>query len=131
MTRQRSVILEELRKVDTHPTADELYTIVRGRLPHISLGTVYRNLEYLVAAGEIARLETSGSSMRFDGDASGHLHVRCVHCGRLADLVHPLVMPALHEIRVGGFDKIVGARVEFDGVCDQCALQAKTAVTPK
>ncbi|MDR2745258.1 MAG: transcriptional repressor, partial [Desulfovibrio sp.] len=76
MTRQRSVILEELRKVDTHPTADELYTIVRVRLPHISLGTVYRNLEYLVAAGEIARLESAGTSMRFDGDVSGHQHVR-------------------------------------------------------
>ena len=28
MTRQRAVILEELRKVKTHPTADELYSIV-------------------------------------------------------------------------------------------------------
>ena len=44
MTRQRAVILEELRKVKTHPTADELYSIVRERLPRISLGTVYRNL---------------------------------------------------------------------------------------
>ena len=40
MTRQRAVILEELRKVKTHPTADELYSIVGGRLPRISLGTV-------------------------------------------------------------------------------------------
>ena len=29
MTRQRAVILEELRKAKTHPTADELYSIVR------------------------------------------------------------------------------------------------------
>lgn len=28
MTRQRMVILEELRKVKTHPTADELYAMV-------------------------------------------------------------------------------------------------------
>ena len=44
MTRQRKVILEELRKVNSHPSADEIYEIVRKRLPRISLGTVYRNL---------------------------------------------------------------------------------------
>ncbi|MDR3357663.1 MAG: transcriptional repressor [Desulfovibrio sp.] len=131
MTRQRSVILEELRKVDTHPTADDLYNIVRMRLPHISLGTVYRNLEYLVASGEIARLESAGSSMRFDGDVSGHQHVRCVHCGRVADLVYPPAVPALHGIRVEGFDKIVGVRVEFDGVCERCAPRADAASPPE
>ena len=41
MTRQRAVILEELRKVKTHPTADELYSIVRERLPRISLGCIH------------------------------------------------------------------------------------------
>lgn len=53
MTRQRAVILEELRKTATHPTADELYSIVRRRLPRISLGTVYRNLDFLADSGEI------------------------------------------------------------------------------
>ena len=43
MTRQRKVILEELGKVYTHPTADEIYTMVKEKLPNISLGTVYRN----------------------------------------------------------------------------------------
>ena len=53
MTRQRMIILEELRKVDTHPSADEVYEMVRKRLPRISLGTVYRNLEILSKTGEI------------------------------------------------------------------------------
>ena len=48
-TRQREVILEELRKLASHPTAVGLYEIVRRRLPRISLGTVYRNLELLAA----------------------------------------------------------------------------------
>jgi Fur family ferric uptake transcriptional regulator len=57
MTRQRRVILEELRKVNTHPSADEIYEIVRKRLPRISLGTVYRNLEILSESGDIQKLE--------------------------------------------------------------------------
>ena len=41
----------------THPTADEVYQMVRARLPYISLGTVYRNLDMLAEAGEILLLE--------------------------------------------------------------------------
>ena len=47
-TTQRQVIFEELRRQQTHPTAAELHEIVRRRLPRISLGTVYRNLELLI-----------------------------------------------------------------------------------
>ena len=57
MTNQRRVILEELRKVHTHPTVDELYTIVKARMPHISLGTVYRNLDLLTETGEVLKLD--------------------------------------------------------------------------
>ena len=58
MTRQRKVILEELCKVDTHPSADEVYALVRKRLPRISLGTVYRNLEILAESGDIQKTRT-------------------------------------------------------------------------
>jgi Fur family ferric uptake transcriptional regulator len=60
-TRQRMVLLEELRRHNDHPSADELYERVRRRLPRISLGTVYRNLEVLSQLGEIQKLELSGS----------------------------------------------------------------------
>ena len=43
-TRQRTVVLEELKKLSRHPTAAELYQIARARMPKLSLGTVYRNL---------------------------------------------------------------------------------------
>ena len=61
MTQQRKVVLEELRKMDNHPSADEIYEMVRLRLPRVSLGTVYRNLEVLSDLGEIQKLELSGS----------------------------------------------------------------------
>ncbi|MDP3286289.1 MAG: transcriptional repressor, partial [Desulfobacterales bacterium] len=67
MTRQRAVILEELKKVKTHPGADEIYEMVRKRLPRISLGTVYRNLEVLSELREIQKFEHVGTLKRFDG----------------------------------------------------------------
>lgn len=121
MTRQRAVILEELRKTKSHPTADELYSIVRERLPRISLGTVYRNLDFLADSGEIRRLEAAGSTKRFDGDISWHQHVRCLRCGRIGDVMQSLATPSVDGIQVEGFFSIVGSRIEFDGICDECA----------
>ena len=67
-TCQRRVIMEELRKLKCHPTADELYCIVKQRLPKISLATVYRNLGLLADAGEITEEErrnlTSGGGAK-------------------------------------------------------------------
>lgn len=121
MTRQRAVILEELRKVKSHPTADELYSIVRERLPRISLGTVYRNLDFLADSGEIRRLEAAGSTKRFDGDISWHQHVRCSTCGRIGDVMRPLAVPSVEGMKVEGFSSISGSRIEFDGICEDCA----------
>ena len=67
-TPQRKVILEELQKAASHPTAAELYEIVRRRLPRISLGTVYRNLELLSESGLIRKLSMGSAEARFDGD---------------------------------------------------------------
>ena len=119
-TRQRQVVLEELRKLDTHPTASQLYEITRRRLPRISLGTVYRNLELLVEMGLARKLEMAGAEARFDGDVSQHYHVRCIRCGRVAD-THALGdEPVKVDVKeVAGYE-ITGVRVEFDGICPEC-----------
>jgi Fur family transcriptional regulator, peroxide stress response regulator len=125
MTRQRRVILEELRKVNTHPSADEVYEIVRKRLPRISLGTVYRNLEILSEYGDIQKLEPGCSLKRFDGNSTEHCHIRCVCCGRIADApMTPDLEIDLKRVNSSDFD-IIGHRLEFLGVCPICSDKAK------
>lgn len=119
-TPQRRVILEELQKVESHPTAVEVYELVRRRLPRISLGTVYRNLERLAAAGRINKLALAGAEARFDGDLVPHYHVRCIHCGCVADVrgvEQEFVRNGLKE--AAGYE-ILGHRLEFVGVCPRC-----------
>ncbi|NJB69048.1 Fur family ferric uptake transcriptional regulator [Desulfobaculum xiamenense] len=125
MTRQRMIILEELRKVTSHPTADELYELVRERLPRVSLGTVYRNLEVLSETGEILKLESAGSQKRFDGDTSEHYHVRCTCCGRVGDVdvSGDVALPDLANFRCEGFS-LSRASLEFYGLCDDCRAAA-------
>ena len=127
MTRQRKVILEELRKVKTHPSADEVYEMVRKRLPRISLGTVYRNLEILSQYGDIQKLESGCSLKRFDGNPSEHSHIRCIRCDRIVDApMMPDFEIDLEQISSADFD-IIGHRLEFLGLCAQCSGKAESA----
>jgi len=122
LTKQRKVILEVLRSKNIHPTADALYEMVRKRLPRISLGTVYRNLEILTALGEIQTLELSGSQKRYDGIPQKHYHIRCIHCGRVDDApIAPLntLEDALYGSTVY---TIMGHRLEFIGLCPDCSM---------
>ncbi len=121
LTRQRRVILEELGRVKTHPTADEVYRMVRRRMPRISLGTVYRNLETLSGRGMILRLELAGTRRRYDADTRDHCHIRCSSCGCVHDL--PVKPPAgLLSAAAAATDfSVTGCRVEFTGACPACS----------
>ena len=121
MTKQRLIILEELRKENIHPTADALYEMVRRRLPRISLGTVYRNLEILTALGEIQTLEMSGSQKRYDGIPNKHYHIRCVHCGRVDDAPIAPLNQLENKLYGATVYTIMGHRLEFMGLCPECS----------
>jgi Fe2+ or Zn2+ uptake regulation protein len=124
MTHQRKVILEVLRELESHPTADELYMKVREKIPRISLGTVYRNLDILATCGLIQRLEPGRTQMRFDGSVKEHCHLTCARCGRIEDvLVDPSDNPLVNLDNVmGHLTKygIFGHRLEFFGLCSKC-----------
>ena len=120
MSRQRKAILEALKDVHCHPTADEVYEMVRRRLPHISLGTVYRNLEILSSCGLIKKIQLGGVQRRFDGDATEHYHIRCIDCGRVDDVPMEPLHPCEDALRDKCDYQIIGHRLEFIGVCPQC-----------
>ena len=121
LTRQRKAILHALRSVTTHPTADELYEMVRKQLPKVSLGTVYRNLEILSQIGLVQKLELAGMQRRYDGDTSDHHHVRCVNCGRVADInMPPLSVEQFLEHVPSDFE-VIGYRLKLLAICSKCA----------
>jgi Fur family ferric uptake transcriptional regulator len=120
MTRQRRVILEELKKMDSHPTADEVFQVVRRRLPRMSLGTVYRNLETMSRSGIIKKLEISGSARRFDAKLDTHHHVRCVKCGKIEDLpAEPFSIIEIVSDKISNYE-IIDHFLELVGICPDC-----------
>lgn len=119
-SRQRQAIFDLLRASRAHPTAAAIYDGLRARLPRLSLGTVYRNLEILRGQGLVRVLGGNRRETRYDGCSVPHGHFCCRICGRIEDL--PLsgtlarALPAL--ARKSG--RIEEVRLEACGICHRC-----------
>ena len=121
VTVQRRTVFEALSVRRDHPTADQVYDAVRGRLPGLSRTTVYRVLETLVGAGFARKVQHAGGVARFDPITERHHHLVCETCGQLVDIGDAAV-PTLRlpETRGTGF-RVTDYSVSFLGLCGSCA----------
>ena len=119
-TRQRRIILEEIRRMHSHPSADDVYNIVRRRIPDISLATVYRNLEMLSEFGVIKKIHSGGKQQLYDAVSDKHYHFHCRSCGRILDVAIPPIQAVENSLeQLDGFD-VHGHSIEFYGTCPNC-----------
>ena len=120
VTEQRRRVYAALCDVTSHPTADQVYELVRPSLPTISRTTVYRVLEALADAALIQRVPHPWSSSRFDGNPKRHHHLVCRLCGSVQDLHdRKLSELDLHRRRAHGFE-IEDYSIVFSGTCEAC-----------
>lgn len=120
MTKQRKVILDILRNTKSHPTADWVYEKVKQKIPNISLGTVYRNLNILNDMGEIMELKYGSGYSRFDGNPENHYHFVCEDCGRVFDLDKQVNKEMEKRIEEKTGYSVKYHRLEFYGICSEC-----------
>ena len=116
-SKQREAILEVLRQTDTHPTANWIYEKVREKIPNISLGTVYRNLNQLVDEGFITVVETSDKKVHYEGNLNDHIHLLCKECCNITDVFMKNEVPDIFEQT--GF-KIQSQKTVYYGICKEC-----------
>ena len=82
-TLQRDLILEAVKELHCHATADDVYDLIVTKHPNISRGTVYRNLKLLSDIGEIHKVEIPSGADRFDHECHAHYHARCIKCNKV------------------------------------------------
>ncbi|MDR1193356.1 MAG: transcriptional repressor [Peptococcaceae bacterium] len=120
MTRQKKVILDVLRSVNTHPTAEWIYQEAKREIPGLSLGTVYRNLNLLRENGEIKELSYGSDQSHFDGRPKNHYHFCCTECGQVFDVPLPVLKTIERKAKAVSNFQITGHRLEFYGLCEEC-----------
>ena len=117
-TSQKKVILEYLKSVKTHPSAEAVFKKVRKKLPRISLGTVYRILKNLKEKEEIQEIPTPIS--RYDGDISSHAHFICQKCNKIFDIFDACKECKIAKRKRIKLGKIRGYNLNFYGICKNC-----------
>lgn len=118
-TKQRQAVLDVIQTHDRHYTADEVYAAVHQRDPHVSRGTVYRNLQILSDENQIRRIRMANASDRYEWNMKEHDHLICRECGKIVD-----VGPIQNEVdqavtKMTGYAEIQHVFV-FSGICPEC-----------
>jgi Fur family peroxide stress response transcriptional regulator len=120
VTKQREAILKTLKNNHSHPTADQIYDMVRKQIPNISKGTVYRNLQVLREEGLISELNLNGTVSRYEEKQDKHYHFRCEKCGRVFDLDEPVDIEIDKRVSARTGLKVSSHYTEFWGLCKDC-----------
>lgn len=130
-TVQRALIVDAVRSLADHPTAEEVFETVCAAHPSIGKATVYRTLNRLSDEGVIGHVRINNGADRFDYRTDEHYHVRCVRCGRVDDVEISPLEGLDEEASHAGAYRICGHTLQFDGICPDCqALEASTAERP-
>jgi Fur family peroxide stress response transcriptional regulator len=125
VTPQRLAVIRALLASENHPSADEICTAVRRKLPHVSAATVYRILEQFCEVGEARKVTLLHDVARYDGNVEPHHHVLCVRCKRVHDIEMPAVDKFLEGIPSLGQFALLRCSLEIDALCRRCQITEK------
>ncbi|HEY4611586.1 MAG TPA: transcriptional repressor [Bacteroidota bacterium] len=119
-SKQREKIFQVLKRTRAHPTAEWVHERVREQIPHVSLGTVYRNLHVLKQQGKILELDFGEGFSRYDAFVEPHYHFVCESCGVVNDLEVPPQNDLHDRVRHSVRGSIHTHRLDFFGLCSSC-----------
>jgi len=125
-TRQLATIYDALARAEDHPTARQVFQRVRDHIPHISLGTVYRNLEKLQQQGLARVIRLDGGVAHYDAMMEAHDHFLCEICGGVSDLQRRPARADCADLLADGF-VVRWQTTSLYGTCRDCAATAAAA----
>ena len=123
-SQQRDHILSWLRTSDAHPSAAQVHIGLARELPDLSLGTVYRNLEVLVAEGAVEEVACAGGVARYDANLEPHHHFHCERCQSIVDIDLPAPRGLVKRLAETHSLEARRASISFFGLCAACDRMA-------
>lgn len=129
LTEQKRAIYEYLKSIKTHPTAKEIFHVLKQDFKQLSLATVYRILDSFSRQGLILEIPDLKGRMHYDGFVAPHDHFFCQKCFRLYDLNERTFLGKCHfkkYLPKRGF-KINSYLLIFFGKCQNCQHLSKSS----
>ena len=120
LTARQAVILKELRKLKSHPTAARFYENVKEHFPRLKLRELTRELDALVDRGMAQAVRGKRGAKKYDGNSKGHYHITCMRCSRMDDITVNLMGAIDRAVALDSGYEIIDHAVVFYGLCRKC-----------
>lgn len=120
-TPQRRLLLDTLHEAKGHLDARELYRRAMEKDSHISLATVYRNLQLFKELGIVEERRLDEVHCYYEiRRATEHYHMVCLACGRVMEFESPLVSDLVAEVQRNSDFEVTKAVLYLEGYCPKC-----------
>lgn len=120
LTSQRKAVLEALKEARGHPSAEDVYLVVKKKNPKVALGTVYQALSVLEEIGVIGAKHWSESPTRYDLNTQPHLDIRCRGCGEVSEIPGVELGELKAQIRDNTSYDVKRTTLVIEGLCPDC-----------
>jgi Fur family transcriptional regulator, ferric uptake regulator len=124
---KRDQILNVFLRQQGHLSADELFELVRRQNAGIGRATVYRTLQWMVAAGIARKVDFGEGRSRFEPSYRHprHFHLICNNCHRSSEFLSSDVESLIEEIASARSFSPSQSVVQIYGTCEECRTGRK------
>lgn len=119
VTPQRVEIIN-LLSTNRHINVDELYTLLHSNFPSISLATVYKNINTMLANEILSEVHIPNTKNVYELTKKEHSHIVCTECNEILELEIDL-KNIYKEAKLKSAYSIKNANLVFTGKCSKCA----------
>lgn len=124
-SKQRERILELIQKSSEHPTAQNIYEILKNEIKSLSIGNVYRNIRILIEQGLIISRDFGDGIEHFDAMIQIHYHFICEKCKTVNDFTMTVQESITQNAQKISKHTITSHTIQFYGICEKCKKNKK------
>jgi Fe2+ or Zn2+ uptake regulation protein len=123
MTKQKEMILDALRRQAAPQSVDGIYARLAGRMAR---STIYRNLNAMLARGDIERYFMGDIAALYKIKAGTHEHyLVCGKCRKIVPIPCCTIGRLEKKTEMETGFKITSHYLQMTGICGQCAGRKK------
>ena len=118
-TIQQQLILNAVKELDMHATAEQVHDHIVKANPSISKATVYRNLAQMASDGALLNAGNANGATHYDHNVHKHYHFFCSRCKKVIDVQgdFPDILALLNK---SDEYQATSCNVSFTGLCAGC-----------